>query len=156
LSSDAYIGLGSNLGDRPANIRRALSLLASPVTQVLRVSSLLDNPAVGGPPGSPDFLNAAAEISTTLPPREFLSRLLEVESELGRVRRQGWDDRVIDLDLLLYGDLIVDEPGLSIPHPRLHQRRFVLQPLAQIAPNLLHPRLGRPIQALLDEIPPLP
>jgi 2-amino-4-hydroxy-6-hydroxymethyldihydropteridine diphosphokinase len=136
----AYVALGANLGDRAANIAKALDRLRTdPRIEVRKVSSLLENPAVGGPPDSPAFLNAAAEVATRLSPRQLLDKLLEIERDLGRERLRKWDPRTIDLDLLLYGDKVIDEPELTIPHPRMHQRQFVLAPLAQIAPNAVHP-----------------
>jgi 2-amino-4-hydroxy-6-hydroxymethyldihydropteridine diphosphokinase len=102
----------------------------------------MENPAVGGPAESPPFLNAVAEIKTTCTARGLLERLLEVERQLGRIRRHRWEPRLIDLDLLLYDDQIISEPDLIIPHPRMHERRFVLAPLAEIAPGQVHPVLG--------------
>ena len=101
----------------------------------------------------PSFLNGAAQLETALPPRELLERLLEIESRLGRVRGEGprFGPRTIDLDLLLYGDETIDEPGLTVPHPRLAERRFALEPLAELAPGLEIPGLG-PVQALLAEL----
>jgi 2-amino-4-hydroxy-6-hydroxymethyldihydropteridine diphosphokinase len=148
----AYVAIGSNLGDRAANIRDAVEHLHSQLVNVTSISPLLDNPAVGGPPGTPNFLNAVARLFTVMRPRDLLNHLKQVESQMGRTRRGGWDDRVIDLDLLLCDDLIINEPGLTLPHPRMHERRFVLEPLAQIAPNLIHPKLGLTIQALLDQV----
>src|SRR5438067_8057410 len=105
----AYIALGANLGDRAANLRAALDQLArTPGVTVGRVSSFIENPAVGGPARSPPFLNAAAELTTTLLPRELLNRLLAIEQSLGRVRKQKWEPRLIDLDLLLFGDEVID------------------------------------------------
>jgi len=149
----AYIALGANLGDRAANLRRALELLReSPGVDVIRVSSLIENPAVGGPANSPAFLNGAAEIRTTLSARALLDRLLEVEKQLGRVRSEKWSPRTIDLDLLLYGSQIINEPGLTVPHPLMHQRRFVLEPLSEIAPNVVHPVFNRTITDLLKSL----
>jgi 2-amino-4-hydroxy-6-hydroxymethyldihydropteridine diphosphokinase len=136
----AYVAIGSNLGDREANIRSAVLMLDKlEDVAVKRVSTLFDNAAAGGPPGAPDFLNAAAEVETTLGARELLGRMLEVERALGRQRREKWAPREIDLDLLLYGDQVINEPGLVVPHPLMHQRLFVLKPLAEIAPRAVHP-----------------
>jgi 2-amino-4-hydroxy-6-hydroxymethyldihydropteridine diphosphokinase len=153
----AFIALGANLGDRAKMIHRAAARVAqTEAIELIRLSPLMETAAVGGPAGSPAYLNAAAEINTTLTARQLLERLLCIEAELGRVRREKWAPRVIDLDLLLYGDSILDEPGLTVPHPRLHERRFVLGPLVQIAAGVIHPRLGKSIRALLDELPPEP
>ena len=139
----AYVGLGANLGDREASIRDALRLLAErPGVTVTAVSSLRETDPVGRL-DQPRFLNGAAELDTTLRPRELLAALLDVEQELGRVRGERWGPRTIDLDLLLYGAERIDEPGLTVPHPRLHERRFALEPLAELAPNLDVPGRGR-------------
>jgi 2-amino-4-hydroxy-6-hydroxymethyldihydropteridine diphosphokinase len=149
----AYIALGANLGDRSAALRDALRLLADDAAmRVIRVSSFIENPAVGGPDNSPAFLNAAAEISTSLSPRALLDRLLEIEQALGRQRRQRWAPRTIDLDLLLYEDQVIREPHLVVPHPLMHERRFVLEPLVEIAPEVVHPVLGVPITILLARL----
>jgi 2-amino-4-hydroxy-6-hydroxymethyldihydropteridine diphosphokinase len=130
----AYVGLGSNLGDREATIRAALDALAEEGgIEVVAVSSLRDTEPVGVG-AQPHFLNGAAELETTLSARELLDRLLEAERRFGRIRVPGeHGPRTIDLDLLLYGDETIDEPGLTIPHPRLHERPFVLEPLAELA-----------------------
>ena len=136
----AYVALGANLGDRAGNLRQAIEALrASDDIVVHRVSQNYETPAVGGPADSPPYLNAAAEVETTLSAPELLAQLLEIERQLGRVRRERWGPRLIDLDLLLYGDEVSHAPGLILPHPRLHERRFVLEPLAEIAPDLVHP-----------------
>jgi 2-amino-4-hydroxy-6-hydroxymethyldihydropteridine diphosphokinase len=145
----AYIGLGSNLGDRAATIRRALERLdAHAEIELLAVSSLRETDPVGVE-DQPRFLNGAAALRTELGPRELLDRMLEVERGLGRVRDgTRYGPRTIDLDLLLYGDAVVDEPGLEIPHPRLAERMFVLEPLVELDPLLEVPGQGR-VQALL-------
>ena len=147
----AYIALGSNLGDREAHIKHALAMLIeSPKVEVRRISSFMENPAVGGPEDSPDFLNAAVEVHTTLSPRDLMKRLLEIEKSMGRERRIKWEPRVIDLDLLLHGIAIVSTDELIVPHPLMHERKFVLQPLAEIAPNAIHPTLQVTVAGLLD------
>jgi 2-amino-4-hydroxy-6-hydroxymethyldihydropteridine diphosphokinase len=150
--SRAFVGVGSNLGDREAVIRGALELLAKePGVDVVRVSSLRETEPVGYT-AQPHFLNGVAEVRTTLGPRELLSALLRIEAALGRERRgPQFGPRTIDLDLLLVDDLVVDEPGLTVPHPRLHERRFALEPLAELDPGLVVPGHG-PVTALLAEV----
>ena len=153
LTHIAYVALGSNLGDRAGNIEAALQLLReTPGVVSARGSTLLENPAVGMPAGSPPFLNGVAELRTTVGPGELLSRLLEIERTLGRERVRKWGSRPIDLDLLLYGDRVIDSPDLKLPHPRMHERRFVLQPLAEIAPDVIHPTLEKSVERLLSEL----
>jgi 2-amino-4-hydroxy-6-hydroxymethyldihydropteridine diphosphokinase len=139
-----HIGLGGNLGDREATLRAALDRLGSEDgIEVVRVSSLRETDPVGYT-DQPRFLNGVAELETELAPRELLERLLAVERDLGRVREgPRYGPRTIDLDLLLYGDAVVDEPGLRIPHPRMTERRFVLEPLAELEPDLVIPGRGR-------------
>lgn len=149
----AYVGLGSNLGDRAANIESAMALLGeTPGVTVVRVSRNLENASVGGPPGSPSFLNAVVQVQTTLGSHALLERLLEIERKLGRQRRTKWEPRLIDLDILLYGDQIISSHDLVIPHPLMHERRFVLQPLAEIAPDAVHPVLQMTAKGLLDTL----
>jgi 2-amino-4-hydroxy-6-hydroxymethyldihydropteridine diphosphokinase len=146
----AYVGLGSNLGEREATIRRAVALLdADEGIAVAAVSTLRETQPVGVV-DQPRFLNGVAALETQLSPRTLLDRLLAVERELGRDRagEQRWGPRTIDLDLLLYGDEVVDEPGLTVPHPRLHERAFVLEPLDELAPGLRLPD-GRAVRDLL-------
>jgi 2-amino-4-hydroxy-6-hydroxymethyldihydropteridine diphosphokinase len=146
----AYVGLGANLGDRESTIRRAIELLAAePAVEVVAVSSLRETDPVGYAE-QPRFLNGAAAVETELGPRTLLDRLLAVERELGRVRDEGprFGPRTIDLDLLLYGDEVLDEPGLTVPHPRLAERLFVLEPLYELDPELTLPD-GRAVRDLL-------
>jgi 2-amino-4-hydroxy-6-hydroxymethyldihydropteridine diphosphokinase len=143
----AYIGLGANLGDREENLRAALERLAE--LGPLRVSSFRETDPVGVT-DQPRFVNAVAELETGLGARDLLERLLEIERQLGRDRsgEERWGPRTIDLDLLLYGGDVIDEPGLSVPHPRLAERRFVLEPLHELNPGLVLPD-GRAVGGLL-------
>ncbi|HEX6489840.1 MAG TPA: 2-amino-4-hydroxy-6-hydroxymethyldihydropteridine diphosphokinase [Gaiellaceae bacterium] len=150
-STTAYIGLGSNLGRREETIARALELLEgdSSATRVVAVSSLRETDPLGYE-SQPRFLNGAAMLETSAPARELLQHLLELERQLGRDRERTprFGPRTIDLDLLLYGEETIAEPGLVVPHPRLHERAFVLEPLAELNPRLLVPGRG-PVSALL-------
>ena len=146
----SFVGLGANLDDPGGSIARAVALLgAEDGVEVVAVSSLRETDPVGYE-DQPRFLNGAVELRTTLSAHELLDRLLAIERSLGRVRGAGprFGPRVIDLDLLLHGDEIVDEPGVQVPHPRLHKRRFALEPLAELDPALEIPGRG-PVQALL-------
>lgn len=154
MTVTAYIALGSNLGDRRGFLDQALTALrARPGIEVIRVSSYHETAPVGGPPGQGPYLNAAAELRTTLEPKDLLHALLDVEQSLGRERHERFGPRTIDLDLLLYGDLICQEPDLIVPHPRMHERRFVLEPLAEIAPLAVHPVQQQTIRELRACVP---
>jgi 2-amino-4-hydroxy-6-hydroxymethyldihydropteridine diphosphokinase len=149
----AYIALGSNLGDRDDYLQRALTALRQTEgVEVARVSPVYETRPVGGPAGQSAYLNAVAEVRTERSAPDLLDALLAIEQSLGRVRHERYGPRTIDLDLLLYGDLIHEDARLIVPHPRLHERLFVLQPLAQLAPGLLHPVLKRSIADLLAEL----
>jgi 2-amino-4-hydroxy-6-hydroxymethyldihydropteridine diphosphokinase len=145
-----HIGVGSNLGDREATIAEAIARLGThPSIRIVRRSALIETDPVGPP--QPRYLNGALEIETTLDPAELLSEMLRVERELGRIRDPGsrMGPRTVDLDLLLFGDRVIDDPGLMVPHPRMSERPFVLVPLAEIAPNAVNPRCGRTVASLL-------
>jgi len=148
-----YVGLGSNLGDREASLRAAVDLLeANPEIQIVAVSRFRETDPVGLV-DQPRFLNGAVAIDTELAAPDLLDRLLTIERDLGRERGVGprWGPRTIDLDLLLYGDETFQWPGLTVPHPRLHERRFALEPLADLDPALVVPGRG-PVAALLAEL----
>jgi 2-amino-4-hydroxy-6-hydroxymethyldihydropteridine diphosphokinase len=147
----AYVGLGANLGPKEVTLLRAVDLLAAEDgIEVLELSELRQTAPVGVV-DQPEFLNGALAVETSLAPRELLDVLLRVERELGRVRDERWGPRTIDLDLLVYGDETVDEPGLRVPHPRLHERRFALEPLAELEPELEIPGLGK-VSELLGKV----
>jgi 2-amino-4-hydroxy-6-hydroxymethyldihydropteridine diphosphokinase len=144
----AYVGLGANLGPREVTLLRAVDLLAAvDGVEVVAVSQLYETEPVGVV-DQPVFLNGAVALDTTLSARELLEALLGIERELGRVREERWGPRTVDLDLLVFGDERVDEPGLRVPHPRLGERRFALEPLAELDPELVVPGLGRVSDAL--------
>lgn len=148
----AFVGLGSNLGEREAMIRLALDDLARlPETRLVRASSLYDTEPAGDV-DQPNFLNAVAQLDTGLDARRLLWNLLLIEKRLGRVRTRRWGPRVIDLDLLLYGDEVVEEPGLRVPHPELTRRSFVLVPLVELDPLLVHPETGETLLAHLARL----
>lgn len=149
----AYVGVGSNLGDRWAHLALAArALAAAPRVGLLKASRVLDTMPLGPP--QPRFLNAALELETGLTPRQLLELLKAIEQAALRRPAVRWGPRTLDLDLLLAGDLVVDAPGLTVPHPGLAARRFVLQPLAELCPGRLVPGTGRTVAALLAAAPP--
>jgi 2-amino-4-hydroxy-6-hydroxymethyldihydropteridine diphosphokinase len=146
----AWIGLGGNLGDAAATLHAALQDLDNlPQTRVMRASKLYRTPA-WGVAEQPDFINAAALLETRLPPRDLLDALLDIERSFGRERHgsERWGPRVLDLDLLLYDSAVIDEPGLRVPHPHLHERAFALLPLVEITPDVFIPGIGQAAVAL--------
>jgi len=151
----AYIGLGSNLeshhGDRARHLELAVEALGS-LGVVGPVSSMYETDAWGVPGEQPNYLNQVAALETGLGPRALVEAMLKIEADIGRVRTERYGSRIIDLDVLLLGDVVIDEPGVQIPHPRLHERAFVLVPLAEIAPDIVHPGSGVTIEELLGRV----
>ena len=144
----AYVALGSNLGDKEANLRKALELLQERSVEVVKTSSFICTEPYGVT-DQPQFLNGVCEVRTSLEPLELLHTLLDIEQEMGRVRLRHWGERNIDLDLLLYEDVVMDIPQLKLPHPDMQNRDFVLLPLAEIASELVHPTLQKTISELV-------
>ena len=150
----AFVGAGANLGEPIRQIRQAQDALQkSPGVTLLSASSLYRTQPVG-PVEQPPFVNAVFSLEPEIGPHDLLSLLLDIEQKMGRVRGERWGPRVIDLDLLFYGEEIIKEQGLEVPHPRLHERRFVLAPLAEIAPDVVHPVIKKSVSELLAGLPP--
>ncbi|MBV6397467.1 MAG: Bifunctional folate synthesis protein [Anaerolineales bacterium] len=152
MTHDIFIALGTNLGDRPANLTNALASLP-PDFERVRSSRIYETPPWGHT-DQPAFLNMALHARTDLGPSESLARLKQIEVEMGREQTFRWGPRLIDLDILFYDDLVIDSPPLAVPHPRLHERAFVLVPLMDVAPDLTHPVLGQSIRQLLTAVDP--
>ena len=148
----AYLSLGSNLGDRAANLRTAIEKLAE-LGSVVAASSFYETEPVELA-AQPWFLNCAVKLDTEKMPRQLIAGILALEQEMGRQRKQRKGPRVIDIDILLFGSSIIEIPSLTIPHPKLHERRFVLEPLAEIAPDARHPVFRRTMRELRDALPP--
>jgi 2-amino-4-hydroxy-6-hydroxymethyldihydropteridine diphosphokinase len=147
-----YVGLGSNLGDRESYLNQAVAQIKLlPETDFVRHSAWIETAPVGKT-DQPYFLNGVVEIKTMLHPVVLLQQLKGIERKLGRVHREVWGPREVDLDILFYGDQLICEDQLTIPHPLLHARKFVLQPMLELAPDLIHPAMEQTIQTLFDKL----
>ncbi len=148
---NVFLLLGSNLGDRNAYLKDAIQHIENEVAPVIKASAIYETQS-WGKTDSPDYLNQVILIQTELPANTLLQKLLNIEWVIGRTREEKWGPRIIDIDILFYGDEIINEPDLQIPHPHLHTRRFTLDPLAELEPTLIHPVLGKNILQLKDEL----
>jgi len=147
-----YIAMGSNVGEKLNNCRKAIDLINSSDGCTVRGISRFYRTEPVGVTAQDWYVNAVIHIETILGPHELLRRLLSIESDMGRVRREKWEARVIDLDILLYGNEIIRMGELTVPHPLMHQRRFVLMPMVQLNPGLIHPVLGKSMSELMDDL----
>ena len=146
-----YLLLGSNLGDRQLFLNKAIALISSSIAPVSGRSAVYETQS-WGKTDAPDYLNQVISLQTDLPVQAILKKILAIELELGRRREEKWGSRTIDIDILFYGDAIINESGLHVPHPELHHRRFTLEPLAEMVPHLVHPVLNKSILQLKNEL----
>lgn len=148
---DVFLLLGSNLGDREEYLQKAIDLIAAELGVVAQKSSVYETEA-WGKTDEPNYLNQVVRVNTQLSARQVLEKVLEIENRMGRVREEKWGSRIIDIDILFYGQDIINEPGLIVPHPELHNRKFTLEPLSELAPDLRHPALKKSIFQLKSEL----
>jgi len=148
---DVFLLLGSNLGDRKLFLQQAIKHIEAEVAPILQASAVYQTQS-WGKTDAPDYLNQVLLLQTEMPAQMVLQKILDIELLLGRRREVKWGSRTIDIDILFYGDTIIDEPDLKVPHPELHKRRFTLEPLAQIAPDFIHPLMKKNILQLKSEL----
>jgi len=148
---DVFLLLGSNLGDREAYLKKAIDLIETELGVAVKKTSVYETEA-WGKTDEPNYLNQVVQVDTTLSARQVLEKILQIEIRMGRVRERKWGSRIIDIDILFYGQHMINEPGLIVPHPELHNRRFTLEPLSEIVPDLEHPVLKKSIFQLKSEL----
>jgi len=148
---DVFLLLGTNLGDRQLHLQQAIEHIQDEIAPVTVASAVYETQS-WGKTDEPDYLNQVIQLETSLPARQLLQKILVIELQMGRTREVKWGSRIIDIDILFYGDKVIDEPGLVVPHPQLHNRRFTLEPLAELAPEMLHPLLNKNILTLKTEL----
>ena len=148
---DVFLLLGSNLGDRSLLLKQAINSIEEEISPVIKQSAVYETQS-WGKTDSPDYLNQVILIQTELSAQIILQKILNIEWKIGRVREEKWGPRLIDIDILFYGDVLIDEPELKVPHPELHKRRFTLEPLAELAPGFIHPVLHKNILQLKNEL----
>jgi len=146
-----FLLLGSNLGNRQQYLQQAIELISARIAPVIKTSSIYETQS-WGKNDAPDYLNQVVTLETEIPPTELLRKILDIELMLGRKREEKWGSRTIDIDMLFYGDEIIDDENLQVPHPELHKRRFTLEPLEEIAPGLVHPVLKKTILDVKNEL----
>lgn len=152
----SYLLLGSNLGDREGNFRKAISLISKKVGQLEKSSAIYET-AAWGKEDQPSFYNQVLKVRTGASPLELLIQILDIEAEVGRVRLEHWGPRIIDIDILFFGNQVIDHQRLTVPHPQLHLRAFTLIPLSELCPDFIHPLLNKSVEELLKICPdPLP
>jgi len=149
--NDVFLLLGSNLGDRFCFLKDAIALIEKNIAPIVKISSVYETEA-WGKTDEPNYLNQVVMIKTDLPPETILQKILEVERSLGRERKERWGSRTIDIDILFYGDQIIAQENLTVPHPRLHLRRFTLEPLVEIDPDIFHPVLKQKVVELKNKL----
>ena len=149
--NSVFLLLGSNLGNREEYLQQAIGLIGTHIAPVIKTSSIYETQS-WGKADAPDYLNQVITLETAVPASELLRKILDIELTLGRRREEKWGSRTIDIDILFYGDEIIDAESLQVPHPELHKRRFTLEPLAEIAPGLVHPVLKKTILAVKNEL----
>jgi 2-amino-4-hydroxy-6-hydroxymethyldihydropteridine diphosphokinase len=148
---NVFLLLGSNLGDRQLFLKKAIDLIENDIADISKASSIYETQS-WGKTDAPDYLNQVILLETSLSAQAILQKILNIEHLLGRQREEKWGSRTIDIDILFYGDSVINEPGLHIPHPELHNRRFTLEPLAEIAPDFKHPVLNKSILTIKNEL----